>query len=210
MALFSYVVARDYGFAPNPFGNYCTLATCKPDIRAQANVGDWIVGIASKADSVLPRLVYVMRVDEVQTYNTYWEDVRFQYKKPSRIGAVKHLFGDNIYYQDNVGNWLQVDSHHSLDDGSPNVLNVANDTKSQGVLVSQHFVYWGSNAIEIPGEFLDFNGETLMIRRGYRRHFSEDFITHFISWFESLNLEGFQGAPYRWQRRAAQWSRPRI
>jgi hypothetical protein len=209
MALFSYVVARDYGFAPNPFGKYCTLATCKPDIRAQANVGDWIVGIASKEDSVVPRIVYVMRVDEVHTYNTYWEDVRFQYKKPSRIGAVKHLFGDNIYYQDNLGNWLQVDSHHSLDDGTPNVLNIVNDTRSQGVLVSQHFAYWGSNAIEIPEEFLNYNGETLMIKRGYRRHFSADFVTHFISWFESLNLAGFQGTPFRWQKRTAQWSRPR-
>ena len=30
MRLHSYVVARDYGFAPNPFLGVCTLATCKP------------------------------------------------------------------------------------------------------------------------------------------------------------------------------------
>ena len=29
MSLFSYVVARDTGFAPNPSGGYCTLANCK-------------------------------------------------------------------------------------------------------------------------------------------------------------------------------------
>src|SRR5712671_5339411 len=33
MRLYSYVVARDFGFAPNPFFGVCTLATCKPDIR---------------------------------------------------------------------------------------------------------------------------------------------------------------------------------
>ena len=29
---YSYVVARDYGFAPNPFNGILTLAACKPVI----------------------------------------------------------------------------------------------------------------------------------------------------------------------------------
>lgn len=28
MRCFSYIVARDYGFAPNPFHGFCTLANC--------------------------------------------------------------------------------------------------------------------------------------------------------------------------------------
>jgi hypothetical protein len=48
MRLFSYVVARDYGFAPNPFHRHCTLATCKPGIRARAAVGDWVIGTGAK------------------------------------------------------------------------------------------------------------------------------------------------------------------
>lgn len=47
MNLFSYIVARDYGFAPNPFPPYCTLATCKPGIRNSAQKGDWIIGLGS-------------------------------------------------------------------------------------------------------------------------------------------------------------------
>lgn len=41
---FSYILTRDYGFAPNPFNGTCTLATCKPKIRATANVanGLWV------------------------------------------------------------------------------------------------------------------------------------------------------------------------
>ena len=38
MKLFSYVVARDFAFAPNPFHGYCTLATCKPIIRRVTQV----------------------------------------------------------------------------------------------------------------------------------------------------------------------------
>ena len=45
MRLFSYVVAHDTGFSPNPFFGYCTLACCKPVIRRSAQAGDWVVGL---------------------------------------------------------------------------------------------------------------------------------------------------------------------
>ncbi|MDF3883641.1 hypothetical protein [Cupriavidus basilensis] len=208
MELFSYVVARDYGFAPNPFDGHCTLATCKPDIRQRANVGDWLAGIASANDSRIPRLVYAMRVDEVLTYDSYWRQPRFHYKRPLRTGSVKQLFGDNIYHRNGNGEWIQADSHHSHHDGSPNQRNIINDTQSHGVLVSEHFAYWGSKAVEIPQRFLDFDGETLLIGRGYRRHFSAAFINEFVQWFEGLQMMGFLGAPYQWERRSARWSRP--
>ena len=41
-------MTRDYGFAPNPFFGFCTLANCKPKIRKSANVGDWIIGTGCK------------------------------------------------------------------------------------------------------------------------------------------------------------------
>ena len=43
--VYMYVVDRDFGFAPNPFHGFCTLATCKPRTRRVAKVGDWIVGM---------------------------------------------------------------------------------------------------------------------------------------------------------------------
>jgi hypothetical protein len=57
MVLHSYVVARDYGFAPNPFFGVCTLATCKPLIRRIAHIGDWIVGTGSKKRKREKRIV---------------------------------------------------------------------------------------------------------------------------------------------------------
>jgi hypothetical protein len=38
MTVFSYVVAKDGGFAPKPFHAFCTLACCKPKIRETASV----------------------------------------------------------------------------------------------------------------------------------------------------------------------------
>ena len=43
----SYVVRYDSGFAPNPFYGYCTLATCKPNIRRSADIGDWVNTLSS-------------------------------------------------------------------------------------------------------------------------------------------------------------------
>lgn len=208
MRLFSYVVARDYGFAPNPFGGVCTLATCKPDIRRRAVVGDWIAGLTSAADRSVPGLVYVMRVDEVLTYDTYWADARFQFKKPSRSGSVKQLFGDNIYCQSAPGVWQQADSHHSFESGAPNPANIVNDTKSHGVLISQRFGYWGSSAITVPEQFLDFDGHTVRLKRGYRSSFPQEFVQAFVAWFEALGAQGFLAPPFTWQRQRSTWARP--
>lgn len=139
-----------------------------------------------------------MRVDEVLTYDSYWVDPRLQFKKPNRRGSVKKLFGDNIYRRGPTGNWIQEDSHHSLDDGAPNQRNIDNDTKSEGVLVGWRFAYWGRRSVAIPGEFLDFDGESIMLTRGYKTHFSDEFVEAFVQWVEGLGVQGFVAAPYRW------------
>lgn len=208
MRLYAYVVARDFGFAPNPFGGVCTLATCKPDIRRRAAVGDWIAGLTSTADRGVPGLVYVMRVDEVLTYDSYWLDPRFQFKKPSRNGSVKQMFGDNIYHQEAPGVWRQADSHHSLETGCANPRNIANDTNSQGVLLGRRFAYWGSGAIDVPEQFLDFSGHSIRVGRGYKAAFPQEFVQVFGAWFEALGAQGFLAPPYMWQRPRSTWSRP--
>lgn len=208
MHLFSYVVARDYGFAPNPFGGACTLATCKPEIRQRAAVGDWVAGLTSAVDRAKPGFVYVMKVDEVLTYDAYWRDARFQFKKPSRLGSVKQMFGDNIYHQSPPGVWHQADSHHSFDGGAANPRNIANDTKSHGVLVGRRFAYWGSSAIDVPDEFLDRDGLSICLQRGYRSKFPDDFVQAFAAWFESLGVQGYFAPPFMWQRQRSTWARP--
>ncbi len=80
MAYFAYKITRDYGFAPNPFFGYCTLACCKPHIRARANVGDWIIGTGAIENNLLYHLIFLMRVTEKMTFEEYWSDERFKRK----------------------------------------------------------------------------------------------------------------------------------
>lgn len=209
MRLFTYVVARDFGFAPNPFGGACTLATCKPDIRRQAAVGDWVAGIASKAEKATPSLIYAMRVDEAMTYEAYWADPRFAHKKPERSSSLRHAYGDNIYSRDATGKWMQADSHHSLKDGSINPRNVTNDTQANRVLIGWKFAYWGVNAIPIPADLCGAKGETVLIGIGFRSHFSNGFVQLFVEWFESLQEQGCTGEPTQWKKPRATWARPR-
>ena len=82
LRFFSYVLTRDYGFAPNPFNGICTLATCKPRIRKVAVAGDWIFGTSSVRSGKRPCLVYAMKVSEKITFNQYWQDPNFdRYRK---------------------------------------------------------------------------------------------------------------------------------
>ena len=45
--LYSYKMSHDNRFAPNPLFGVLTLATCKPQLRKNAKVGDWIAGWTS-------------------------------------------------------------------------------------------------------------------------------------------------------------------
>src|SRR5258708_38917575 len=94
--IYSYVVARDFGFAPNPFHGVCTLATCKPRIRSAAGIGDWVVGTGTAARKRSGYMVYAMLVDESMSFQDYWSDPRFQQKKPNLRSSKKQAFGDNI------------------------------------------------------------------------------------------------------------------
>lgn len=197
--MFSYVVARDYGFAPNPFGEFCTLATCKPEIRRLANVGDWIVGTGSGSAKWRRRgyLVYAMKVSEAMSFDQYWADPRFQNKKPNLRASRKLAFGDNIYHL--VGSkWAQLDSHHSLPGGAPNQSNILNDTQANRVLIAKEYAYWGGSGPEIPCGLRSFQGHDLCIGRGYKRHFPPKMVDAFIAWFMSLGAQGCLGRPSEW------------
>src|SRR5580704_1500930 len=70
--VYIYVVDRDFGFAPNPFHGYCTLATCKPQIRARAQLGDWVIGMGGARLKATGRCVFAMRITETLSFNDYW------------------------------------------------------------------------------------------------------------------------------------------
>lgn len=178
--VYIYVVDRDFGFAPNPFHGYCTLATCAPGIRNKAEVGDWVIGLGGTRLKATGRCIYAMRVTEKITFNEYWTNPAYFDKKPIRNGSRKMMVGDNIYHFDTVRNeWCQADSHHSNDDGSVNSENLATDTKSDKVLISRHFFYFGKEVPLVPSALLHSIG--YKNRRGHRV-FEDKIAGELIEW----------------------------
>lgn len=203
MRLHSYVVARDYGFAPNPFFGICTLATCKPRVRSVAEIGDWVVGTGSKKRRREKYLVYVMRITGAMTFEEYWNDAQYQLKKPNLRGSKKQAFGDNIYSRAANGrNWYQADSHHTLEDGSPNQLNITTDTSANRVLVSNDFIYWGGSGPQVPARFLNYgpNHISLFVVRNHKNKFPQAFVEQFVAWIRSRGEAGFVSEPLDWCR----------
>lgn len=203
MRVHSYVVARDFGFAPNPFHGYCTLATCKPVLRRIAEVGDLVIGTSSTKGGKAPCLVYAMKVSEKMGFEAYWRDERFEAKRPNLRGTKKQAFGDNIYHHvAGGGGWCQEDSHHSLATGARNMANVENDTQTDAVLVAEDFAYWGGEGPEVPPEFRDFDGHDLCTRRGHKNDFPPEMAAALGTWFRELPDRGFIGEPKDWARSA--------
>lgn len=204
MNLYSYVVRYDSGFAPNPFYGFCTLATCKPNARKGAKVGDWIVGIGSADKKVKQggRLVYAMKVSEAMTFNEYFTDPRFEAKKPILTGSRKQARGDNIYFYDN-DNWKQLDSFHTHEDGKPNVDHIKKDTGVDRVLIAATFAYFGKGGPMIPKELISSGKSLVHQNKGEKKFRVESandlqMIGEFEKWFKSLNIEGYISPPFDW------------
>lgn len=139
--IFRYVVATDRGTAPQPFGGFCTLAICKPKIRASAIVGDWVVGFRSKRPG---EVIYAMQVAERLRFADYWQDPRFRKRRPGLAGD----YPDNIYRPRREGGLEQVPNQiHHAD-------HVVRDLSGKHVLVADRFWYFGRNSVPIPNELL--------------------------------------------------------
>lgn len=195
MNFFSYVVARDFGFAPNPFNGFCTLATCKPDIRNAAKVQDWVFGWGAVALGHRGRLVYAMQVSEVISYVDYFSESIYQCKKPVLHGSLKQTFGDNIYTKNATGDWIQLNSHHSNTDGTTNIHNLKRDTKSDKVLISKNYFYFGRKSIEIPNKY----SLCIYNHRGFK-YVDEESSKALVAYIENNYPKGLNGNPIQFNR----------
>ena len=191
MKFYSYIIPRDFGFAPNPYFNYCTLATCKPNIRRDAQVGDWIGAFGSKVQGFEGKLVVLMLVEEILTFDQYWTDSRFIDKRPVFNKSTMYMYGDNIYHHVN-GKWVQEFSHHSKEDGKINYINLNRDTKVDRVLIASEFYYFGSNAIDVPEEFRPLIWQHI----GNKTFHNEVIAERFIEFVCQNYNKGIYGIPY--------------
>lgn len=200
MRNFTYKIDHDYGLAPNPFGGFCTLSVCKSDIRKNKNleIGSWIFGTGAKSvgDQYFKKLIFCMQVEEKLTFDNYWNDVRFQYKKPIINGSLVQMYGDNFYHRDENGDWRQENSAHSLEDGNPNERHLKRDTGGIFVLVSKNFYYFGKNALTIPEEFISTistNARNMAFAK------PQESVDKFITWLQCNYEKGIlHGDPISW------------
>lgn len=191
MRLATYVVARDYGFAPNPFFGVCSLGTCKPNLRATAQVGDWVVGMRSKDHGADARMVFAMRVDRTVSFDQYWAD--FPSKRPYLSGSKKQRYGDNIYHHAASGGWIQEDSHHSFVGGGLNMENLERDTKTDKVLLSHTYYYFGAACPLLPLNFSELDWP----HPGHK-WFDQGMAEAFAAYLAANFQPGVHGMPIDW------------
>lgn len=144
-----------------------------------------------------------MHVEETLSFAKYWSDPRFRSKRPNLSGSRKVAFGDNIYRPDGSGGWAQLDSHHSLHDGSPNPENVNRDTRIDRVLIASDFIYWGGEGPPVPNPLRNFGDEAEDLcasTQGHRCNFSGEMVAAAVTWFEEFTKRGRQGRPDQWPR----------
>jgi Nucleotide modification associated domain 2 len=196
VTVYSYVVEHDLGFAPNPFHGVCTLACCKPKIRKTAMVGDYILGTGATRPDLLGCLTYWMHVDEILSFDTYWNDRRFRRKKPIMQGSTHLRYGDNIYHHNGEATYRQEDSFHSLEDGSLSLGDLQRDTGwTDKILIGHNFAYWGRNGIPLPENLKCF----VKKGPGHKQTFSEEQIARFMAWLSQHPERGYIGEPAHWQ-----------
>ncbi len=202
MKIFTYRVARDFGFAPNPFNGFCTLATCKPKIRNSAQVGDWVLGLGTKSLKCRDFLIYAMRVNEKVSFDEYWNDERFQCKKSSPNGSLKTMYGDNIYHH-NGKKWIQSNSHHSRKNGKTHRKNLKKDTASNHVLISEQFYYIGDARLvkiyEVSRSFYNKVKGRYVRQKNFEDKEASKIIGQLKNTLANKNIsKGFCGDPVNW------------
>ncbi len=137
MMLYSYIVAFDGGFAPCVTKSICTLACCKPRIRATAQYSDWVAGMTPKKHGS-GRLIYLMRVERAFTFAEYHRDSKLRGRP------------DNIYRPKASGGYAQQRNRFH----GPK--NMPKDLSADRVLASETFVYFGDMAPAMPVTFREF------------------------------------------------------
>jgi hypothetical protein len=206
-SVYLYVVDRDFGFAPNPFHGYCTLATCKPAIRSTATNGDWVFGMGGSRLNATGRCIFAMQITQKLSFDDYWSDPDYAVKKPVRNGSKTMLVGDNIYHRDSKSTaWQQEDSHHSADDGTANIHNLERDTSSNNVLISDRFFYFGKIAPAVPKKLLHTIGyKNVRSHRRIDQAIAQPLIDWVLSQYgRTMNL--LLGYPFDFENNALRYS----
>jgi len=184
--VFSYVVATDTGVAPNVDGGVCTVCLCKPEIRRNAMVGDWIVGLWPMPDRF--RLTYVMRVARKLALRDYHECGEFDQKKPDRSQTP-----DNIYQPDPpFGLRRREDAPAWL---HPKPEQTRKDLGGRNALIADLYWYFGGTVCELPERLWELDFPDPSARRYVKKTYLNDAkLSDLVEWLDGHG-HGVIGTP---------------
>ncbi|MFW9924890.1 MAG: hypothetical protein ACFFDW_16550 [Candidatus Thorarchaeota archaeon] len=212
MKIYSYVIRDDKGLAPNPFWDYCTLALDQALIRLVAKPGDWIVGLKETSEKIEDHsLLFAMQVKEKLTFDQYWNDERFQSKKPDfTIDGQIHRIGDNIYEPSSNNSYRQHFSYHAQDyikDQNAWEKQQKDDLEGKYVLISgkNDFLYFGNKPEKIPDKKLI---DILYCDIGHKCIADPIVPKAFLEFIEKLKTAGkigFLNPPEKWKKQDDSW-----
>lgn len=123
MRAYRYVIRNDDGSAPNYDPPPVTLAICKPQIRRLAKKDDLIIAFEGRDLGQNPHGVrWAGIVSEILPFAGYWNDPRFQGKKPDRTTRPDNIYEPGPWGLRQVDNPIHRNAHVARDLGGRNVL----------------------------------------------------------------------------------------
>jgi len=161
--VWSYIVVFDGGTAPCVDNQSLSLCICKPLIRKNAIVGDWIIGFARKKIGE-NLIVYATEVKDKISMEDYFLDPKVRKDKI-------YKFLDNKFIHNGS------DIHNSPK-------NWASDLNGKFCLTSEKFWYFGNDPIPVPDElqllYYPFVGQ--------KKFNDEEVLLNTKSFFETLDV----------------------
>lgn len=197
--IYSYVLKIDDGAAPNPFWGLCTLIICKPAIRRNAQIGDWIIGTGSKNTKLKDgktydfsdSIVYAMKVTDKKTLKEYDEFCKndLTNKIPKwKTNDWRFRVGDCIYD-------YSTSNEPAIRKGVHNEGNRQRDLGGQNALLSNHFYYFGVEARALPTELK----KLIKRNQGHKKIEIVSLIQEFEKWIKQFEKNKLYAAPQmRW------------
>ncbi len=173
--IYRYVLAHDRGMAPNPRRGLITLATCKPELRKTARVGDWVIGnFPAPKNEVVAWVGKVARSLPIE---------RYALEYPARHDALYELGpNDQLRRIPDKHSWYHSDADQQRKDKKGSVL----------IFERHQSWYFGGNGRVLPPELhhLAARGQG---HRVNQRH-DGDLVT-LEAWLADQGPLGIQGEP---------------
>jgi hypothetical protein len=183
--IYSYVLRVDRGAAPNPFWGTCTLTICKPTIRRNAQIGDWVIGTGSKnvkcndVHNLSDRVVYAMKISDIKTLQDY--DTFCKSSLPNKIPNWQatdwrlHM-GDCIFdYSKGLNPSIRKSVHDER--------NRKRDLNGLNALLSDNFYYFGEKAKPLPPELK----QLVKRNQGHIKIENADLVFKFEAWIKQFD-----------------------